>query len=103
MYFGALSIGADLAGGLLAMKAFDKKPIHFLFKEVHGQFLKRCESDAVFHCQQGGIIAEAVQKTVATGERIHIPLHIMVYAPDTLDSEPCAKFDLTLSIKSKTN
>ncbi|MCB9024942.1 MAG: DUF4442 domain-containing protein [Bdellovibrionaceae bacterium] len=101
MYFGALSIGADLAGGLLAMEAFGKHPINFLFKDINGQFLKRCESDAIFYCQQGADIKSAVEEALQSKERVHIPLDITVYAPDTLGDEPCAKFRLTLSIKVK--
>ncbi len=102
MYFGALAIGADLAGGLLAMEAFKNTPIHFLFKDVKGDFLKRCESDALFHCHDGEAIEKAVDEAKTTKERVNIPMNITVYAPDTLGLEPCAKFVLTLSIKERT-
>ncbi len=101
MYFGALAIGADLAGGLLAMNAFKKRNIHFLFKDVNAQFLKRCESAAVFHCADGSKVNEAVKKLNSSGQRVNIPLTINVYAPETLGDEPCANFQLTLSIKEK--
>ncbi|MCB0356606.1 MAG: DUF4442 domain-containing protein [Bdellovibrionales bacterium] len=101
MYFGALAIGADLACGLLAMHAFQNSSFHFLFKDVKGEFLKRCESDAIFHCADGDKIHEAVEQAIVKNERINIPLSINVYAPETLGEEKCAEFIMTLSIKAK--
>ncbi len=102
MYFGALSIGADLAGGLLALNIFKDESFHFLFKDVHAQFYKRCESDAYFYCNDGSLIAERAMESKKTGGRVNIPLSITVFAPDTLGSEtPCARYNLTLSIKPK--
>ena len=101
MYFGALAIGADLAGGLLAMQAFKNKPIHFLFKDVKGDFLKRCESDAIFYCSDGESISKAVDQAIQTKERVNIPMNIKVFVPDKLGEETCALFTLTLSIKYK--
>ena len=103
MYFGALAIGADLAGGLLAIQAFKGTPIRFLFKDAQAQFLKRCESDAVFHCDDGEHVQKSMEEAIRTKERVNIPLNITVYAPKALGDEPCAKFKLTLSIKEKNS
>ena len=47
MYFGALAIGADLAGGLVAMREIDRlrraggPSVSLVFKDVRGEFLRR--------------------------------------------------------------
>lgn len=101
MYFGALAIGADLAGAIMAFPALQKHGIHFLFKEVEAQFLKRVECDAEFVCNQGQEIANAIQETLSTKKRVNVPLDINVYAPQKLANEIVAHFKLTLSLKAK--
>ena len=43
MYFGVLAVGADLAGGLLAMQMLARSDhkINLVFKDMHADFLKR--------------------------------------------------------------
>ena len=45
MYFGVLSVGADVTGGFLAMKLIQesKSKIALIFKDFHADFLKRAE------------------------------------------------------------
>ena len=54
MYFGALSVGADLAGGLVAMDRIIelKQDIALSFGEFHAVFHKRAMGDVYFHCDQ---------------------------------------------------
>src|ERR1700693_1396447 len=54
MYFGVLATGADLAGGLVAMKEItaSKKRVALSFKDFHAEFLKRAEGDVHFVCTQ---------------------------------------------------
>ena len=50
MYFGALAVGADIAGGIQVFY-FSKmlgKEISFAFKGMNAQFIKRAESDIIF-------------------------------------------------------
>jgi len=101
MYFGALCIGADLAGGLLALNLIGKQKVSFLFKDVKGDFLKRCEGDALFVCKDGDKIRSLISEALEKKERLHIPLTVEVYCPEKLANELCAKFQLTLSIKSR--
>jgi len=51
MYIGALTIGADLTSGFLAMRHIEKtgKKIVLIFKNVHADYLKRVQGRCLFH------------------------------------------------------
>ena len=101
MYFGALAIGADLAGGFLAYKLIkeSRQPVKLIFKNLHAEFLKRAEADVYFTCEDGDAISKFVQKSVNSGEREELLVTIIATTPNILDDEPVAKFNLTLSLK----
>ena len=100
MYFGVLSIGADVTGGFLAMEYIrnSKSKISLIFKDFHADFLKRAEGDVHFFCNEGLKIQELVQKAEETGERQNMPVHITARVP-SISPDSVAKFILTLSIK----
>jgi len=103
MYFGALAAGADCAGGLMAMRLIqaDGNRASLVFKDFHAEFLKRPESAVHFTCEDGAAIRDLVKRALDSGERDHHPVHIVATEPDTLGTEPDAKFTLTLSLKRK--
>ena len=103
MYIGALTIGADLAGGFLTMRHIEKtgKKIILIFKDVHADYLKLVEGDAYFTCNDGLKVQEAVRAAADTGERQNVPVNITVTVPSHLGDEPAAQYTLTLSIKDK--
>lgn len=105
MYFGTLCIGADLAGGLLAMEKIKQsgKRISLVFKSVKADFLKRVDGDAVFTCRNGQQIDQLIQTVVDTGERHHTTLNINVTSPQLYGEEVLAEFELELSLKEKVN
>ena len=102
MYFGVLSVGADVTGGFLAMKFIQesKSQIALIFKDFHADFLRRAEGDVHFICEDGFAIQELIKVAEETGKRQNFPLHITASVP-TISHEPVAKFILTLSIKKK--
>ncbi|EKD41749.1 MAG: hypothetical protein ACD_73C00549G0002 [uncultured bacterium] len=102
MYFGALAMGADLAGGMMAMDLIEKsgKKVSLLFKDFHADYLKRAEGDVHFKCSDGPKIHKAVQETLQTGQRVNIPLHVEATTPKVSGGELVAKFILTLSLKA---
>jgi acyl-coenzyme A thioesterase PaaI-like protein len=102
MYFGVLATGADLAGGLVAMKEISdsKKKVALSFKDFHAEFLKRAEGDVHFICTQIPEIKKFVAEVIASGERMNFPVHIEAIVP-SLSVDPVAKFTLTLSLKLK--
>ena len=102
MYFGVLSVGADVTGGFLAMKFIQESQsqISLIFKDFHADFLKRAEGDVHFICEDGFAIQELIETAEETGERQNLPLNITATVP-TISHEPVATFILTLSIKKK--
>ncbi len=98
MYFGALAVGADIAGGIHVFyfsEILDKK-VSFSFKGMNAQFLKRAESDVYFSSNEGQIIKEAIEESIKTGERIN--KSILVTAKNESD-EIVATFEMISSLK----
>lgn len=102
MYFGALSAGADLAGGLSAMREIEKSQtkIALSFKTFHAEFKKRAHADVVFECSQGEEIRNFVQMVAESPERHEMMVHIRATCP-SLSDEVVADFKLELSLKKK--
>jgi len=104
MYFGALAIGADCAGGLLAMDQIKRSggKVSLVFKAFQAQFLKRPESDVYFICDGGQAIRDQVGRALESEERITEPMHIQA-AVKLADGtfEPVAEFTLELSLKRR--
>lgn len=103
MYFGVLAIGADLAGGILAMMLIRKRKanVSLVFKDIQGEFLKRPEADVLFTCNDGPAISALVDQTLASGERHNLPVKIIATCPAKSGNEPVATFTLTLSLKKR--
>ncbi|MCD4748101.1 MAG: DUF4442 domain-containing protein [Thermoanaerobaculales bacterium] len=102
MYFGALMVGADLAGGLMVFNKVHAsgRKVSFAFKNAHGEFLKRAEGDTYFSCQDGQAVSAALQETFDSSERINLPIHVTATVPSKFGEDPVARFDLTLSVKA---
>ena len=102
MYFGVLSIGADVTGGFLAMEYIrkSKSKISLIFKDFHADFLKRAEGDVHFLCDEGEKIKKLVDAADSTNERQNLPIHIRAIVPE-ISMDSVANFTLTLSLKKK--
>ncbi len=103
MYFGALAIGADVAGGMLAIMMLRqlKVDVSFVFADIKGEFLKRPEADVHFTCNDGPGIRDLVYRTIQSEDRQSMPVNIVATCPSKLGEEPVARFVLTLSLKRK--
>jgi acyl-coenzyme A thioesterase PaaI-like protein len=104
MYFGALAIGADCAGGLLAMDQIKRSggKVSLVFKSFQATFLKRPESDVYFICEAGQSIRDQVRRALESETRITEPMAIQAtvrLADGTF--EPVADFTLELSLKRR--
>ena len=102
MYFGALCMGAEASGGLIAMRLLRKLKNgkgSLIFKDFNAKFLKRAEGETHFTCNDGQAIQDAVTRAAESFERIEIPVHITATVPKKFGDEPVAEFVLTLSLK----
>lgn len=98
MYFGALAVGADVAGGIHAFYYAEKmnKKISFAFKGMNAQFLKRAETDCVFVSNDGKKVEDAVLLSIKTQERVNETTKVIAY---NLANEVVAEFEMIVSIK----
>ncbi|MGR5428439.1 PaaI family thioesterase [Vibrio astriarenae] len=103
MYFGALAVGADIAGGFMTMSKAESRgeKISLAFKAVQGEFLKRPEADVVFVCEDGALIDNMLDSAIETGERINESVTINALCPSLHGEEVMARFVLTLSVKQR--
>lgn len=70
MYFAVQAMGAELSTGALVMYHIQKsgKKISMLVANNKGNFTKKATGRITFSCNDGHLIEEAIQKTIATGE-----------------------------------
>lgn len=105
MYFGALAIGADCAGGLIAVEQIRRRKaqVSLVFKSFQAQFLKRPEADVYFVCEEGAKIRALVERALACEERVTEPVNLRadVKLPDG-SWETVATFVLELSLKQSS-
>ena len=103
IYFGALCVGADCTGGLLAMKYIEEQPerIALVFKDFQADFLKRAEDDTYFTCEQGREISALVDLVSRSEERQEMAVNVTATVPTKFGDEPVAKFTMTLSLKRR--
>lgn len=103
MYFGALTIGADCAAGLIAMELIrnSKENISLIFKRMEAVFLKRAEGDVHFICDQGRDISSVVTAAIQSASRVELPVSVVAIVPGKLGEEPVARFTLVLSLKKR--
>lgn len=101
MYFGALAVGADCAGGIMAMNRIQasKQPVSLVFQSLKADFLKRPEADVDFVCADGAAIRALVEKAIVSKERESLPVTILALTPSVSGDEPVARFELVLSLK----
>lgn len=104
MYFGALAIGADLAGGLLFMNLMADAGLKasFVFKDMTAQFLKRADGDVHFVSNSGKDIQALVKRVSESPERHEAIIDVKALVPKKYGDEPVAIFKLTLSVKRKS-
>ncbi len=98
MYFGALAVGADVAGGIHAFYYAEKmdKKISFAFKGMNAQFIKRAESDCVFISNDGKKVENAVYSSITTQQRVNETTKVIAY---NTSNEIVAEFEMIVSIK----
>jgi hypothetical protein len=70
IYFAVQAMAAELTTGALVMYQIkkSKKNISMLVANNKGNFTKKAKGRITFTCNDGAIIEDAIQKTIATGE-----------------------------------
>lgn len=104
MFLGALTIGGDLAGSLIAyfLVRERKLPVSIVFRSMKVDFLRRPESDVSFICREGAKVVRMVEQTMATGERCEETLTVEATCDENGQPVKVAQFELILSVKKKT-
>lgn len=104
MYFGALCIAADTAGGLIAMRLIQERGnrISFVFKDFNAEFLRRPETDVLFVCEDGEKLRALVDRAENSGERVNDTVQVLAFSADDRQGAPVARFRLTISLKSRS-
>ncbi len=103
MYFGVLSVGADLAGGLHGFYHADKAKVKasLAFKSFHADFIKRPHEAVYFVSEDGEKVAEMFVRSQKEQKRINEIVRVGAYTGFENNPEPelVASFQLELSIK----
>ena len=105
LYFGALCVGADVAGGLLAMHAIENKklPINLVFSDLSVKFLKRATAKTRFTCRDGQKIKTLIDSAMAGTERVSTTVTITATCPSVSTNDTVAEFLLTISMKKRAD
>ncbi len=102
-FLGMLTTGADVTGSITAYTAVMKRkqPVSILFKDMNAKFLKKATADTVFVCRQVREVTNAVDATIADGEKKEVAVLVEAFLANALSSPPVATFTMTLSVKKK--
>jgi acyl-coenzyme A thioesterase PaaI-like protein len=100
MYFGALAVGADLAGAIHSVHFTGGKGMSMAFKSMQAEFLKRAEGDVFFESKDGRVIREMIEESRQTGERVNRMVEVSAV---NIKGELVAHFKMEISIKMKSS
>jgi len=104
LYIAALTVGAELAAGILAIRHMGiGKGKKLIYKDFRANYLKRAEDDIFFTCNDGESLKKLSDHAKQTGERQNLKVNVIATVPSKLGENPVATFVLTLSIKDETS
>jgi acyl-coenzyme A thioesterase PaaI-like protein len=99
MYFGALAVGADLAGAIHSVYFTGGKGMSMAFKSMQAEFLKRAEEDVFFESNDGTTIKEMIEESRHTGARLNRMVQVTA---KNIKGELVAHFKMEISVKMKS-
>lgn len=69
-YFACLAMAAEMSTGVLAMAHIYKRnpPVSMLVLKVEGNFIKKAADLTTFTCNDGALIQQMIEESIATGE-----------------------------------
>ncbi|MDX2346743.1 MAG: hypothetical protein QNK11_07735 [Legionella sp.] len=104
MYFGVLTIGADLAGGFHGLYHAKQSGLNvsLAFKSFEANFIRRPESDVYFVSEMGSMVKSMIAESKETGLRVNQIIIVKAYVNyfNSSKSEEVAHFKLELSLKT---
>jgi hypothetical protein len=101
MYFGALSMGAELsiAASVVFQIQYDKIPLNFLFTDFEAKFLKKGTGDVYFIFEEMEELQKLVQHCIETGEKSEHKFRGRATLSLDPQAEPIMTYALTLNLK----
>ena len=100
MYFAVLAMAAELSTGILAVAQTYRSnpPVSMLVVKCEGEFYKKAVGNIVFNCDDGLVIANAIQETINTKQGVTITTNTF---GKNEQNEIVAKFVFIWSFKAK--
>lgn len=104
MYFGAITIGTEVAAGILAYHYLDMNNLAplLVFKDIAGSFLRRAESDTYFICNDFQAISSGIKDLISTQSRVNVTVGVIGVSDLSKPDEKVSDFKITISIKYQT-
>lgn len=102
MYFGALSMGAELSIALKAIQAISQsgRSIDFIFKNFSADFLKRADGHVHFICEEADEVQKLIQAAAKCDDRLEKTFNGLAIVPDQ-GLAPVMTYKLTLSVRQR--
>lgn len=99
-YFACMSMAGEMSTGILAMAQLYKRSpkVSLLVVAVEGKFYKKATAKTFFHCREGMLIQETIQKAIDTGESQSVRVLSSGY---NNNNELIAEFWVTWSFKKR--
>lgn len=104
MYFGALGIGAELSIAITAVASIYEsgQKIDFIFKDFKANFLKRCDGDVLFICDEADKVRALIEQAKNSSERLEGTFKAYSTVPSKSETDKVATYELTLSVKNRS-
>jgi hypothetical protein len=102
LFIGAFMTGSDCVAGLFPMKYMFETGHRTIpiMKSATAEYYKRVNSYAHFTCTQGMQIYDLCNQVVASGQRLELPITVIVTAPGEYGDEAVARITQVLSLKN---
>jgi len=99
MYIAVFTVGADISAGIFAFLLVRERKVKasIAFKSFKADYHKRAMGDVYFICDSGKEIAEMVQESQSSAERVNRMIHVKAVC----EEEEVASMEIELSVKVK--
>ncbi len=100
MYWAAQGMAAEMATGIhpFILSQAAPFPVQMILGSCQGTFVKMCKGRARFVFNQGALVAEKLEETIASGERLECPTEVIGYDPS---GDEVSRWIFTWSLKAK--